>query len=307
MVTGFVPVPVLEGVRTFKDTMRVRVSVPKGTTGVLEIHVTNKEIGLDAKEMQGKGGKKKGSQGSSNFNNIPGMILAGEGVEIITVDADGEKPYEFLLGHDAVVSAKLVDTKVYGGLPGSNPGNVTGTSDWATAVYNRKQNDFKVSLAEGLMPHPQYSAGGMGALVDEIEGSKEWRAGGWMGFYDQDFSAVIDMGSVKPVSEVTARFLQDSRAWILKPRHFSVATSTDGIHFTPWTQEVMMVDDWQNNETMIDAVTVQHTSGKNLAVKPVKARYVKVFADKYGPLPEGHLGYPYQGKGYIFIDEIQVR
>ena len=307
MVTGFVPVPVLEGVRTFKDTMRVRVSVPKGTTGVLEIHVTNKEIGLDAKEMQGKGGKKKGSQGSSNFNNIPGMILAGEGVEIITVDADGEKPYEFLLGYDAVVSAKLVDTKVYGGLPGSNPGNVTGTSDWATAVYNRKQNDFKVSLAEGLMPHPQYSAGGMGALVDEIEGSKEWRAGGWMGFYDQDFSAVIDMGSVKPVSEVTARFLQDSRAWILKPRHFSVATSTDGIHFTPWIQEVGMVDDWQNNETMIDAVTVQHTSGKNLAVKPVKARYIKVFADKYGPLPEGHLGYPYQGKGYIFIDEIQVR
>jgi len=24
-------------------------------------------------------------------------------------------------------------------------------------------------------------------------------------------------------------------------------------------------------------------------------------------LPEGHLGYPYQGKGYIFMDEIQVR
>jgi hypothetical protein len=24
-------------------------------------------------------------------------------------------------------------------------------------------------------------------------------------------------------------------------------------------------------------------------------------------LPEGHLGYPYHGSGYIFMDEIQIR
>ena len=205
-----------------------------------------------------------------------------------------------------MVSAQLVDARVYGGLPGSNPGNVVGKSDWATAVYNRKENNYKVSLGEGVVPHPQYSAGGLGALVDEIQGSIEWRAGGWMGFYDQDFSAVIDMGSVKSVSEVSARFLQDSRAWILCPRHFSVMTSTDGVKFTPWAQEVALKDDWQNNETRIDQVTIEHTDGK-AGVKPIKARYVKVVADKYGKLPAGHLGYPYNGSGYIFMDEIQIR
>jgi predicted alpha-1,2-mannosidase len=313
MVTGFVSVPVLEGSRTFKDSLRVRVSVPKGTNGVLVIRVMNMEMQASGVAAGGKptGGAKKKKQtskkGMLDMNSIPGMLIFGENrEEIITLDADGEKPYEFLIGYDAVVSAQLVDARVYGGLPGSNPGNVVGKSDWATAVYNRKENNYKVSLGEGVVPHPQYSAGGLGALVDEIQGSIEWRAGGWMGFYDQDFSAVIDMGSVKSVSEVSARFLQDSRAWILCPRHFSVMTSTDGVKFTPWAQEVALKDDWQNNETRIDQVTIEHTDGK-AGVKPIKARYVKVVADKYGKLPAGHLGYPYNGSGYIFMDEIQIR
>ena len=313
MVTGFVSVPVLEGSRTFKDSSRVRVSVPKGTNGVLVIRVMNMEMqatGLDRGGKATAGAKKKkqkSKKGMLDINSIQGMLMFGENrEEIITLDADGEKPYEFLIGYDAVVSAQLVDVKVYGGLPGSNPGNVVGKSDWATAVYNRKENNYKVSLGEGVVPHPQYSAGGLGALVDEIQGSIEWRAGGWMGFYDQDFSAVIDMGSVKSVSEVSARFLQDSRAWILCPRHFSVMTSTDGVKYTPWAQEVALKDDWQNNETRIDQVTIEHTDGK-AGVEPIKARYVKVVADKYGKLPEGHLGYPYNGSGYIFMDEIQIR
>jgi predicted alpha-1,2-mannosidase len=313
MVTGFVSVPVLEGSRTFRDSLRVRVTVPKGTNGVLVIRVTNMEMQATGLDTGGKatGGAKKKKQkskkGMLDMNSIPGMLIFGENrEEIITLDADGEKPYEFLIGYDALVSAQLLDVKVYGGLPGSNPGNVMGKSDWATAVYNRKENNYKVSLGDGVVPHPQYSAGGLGALVDEIQGSIEWRAGGWMGFYDQDFSAVIDMGSVKSVSEVSARFLQDSRAWILCPRHFSVMTSTDGVKFTPWAQEVALKDDWQNNETRIDQVTIEHTDGK-AGVKPIKARYVKVVADKYGMLPEGHLGYPYHGSGYIFMDEIQIR
>lgn len=108
------------------------------------------------------------------------LVVPAQTEEVITVDADGDKPYEFLIGYDAMVSARLVDVKVFGGLPGSNPGNIIGASEWSTAVYNRKENNYKVSLGEGVMPHPQYTAGGIGALVDEIEGSIEWRAGvGW--------------------------------------------------------------------------------------------------------------------------------
>jgi hypothetical protein len=311
--TSFVSVPVIEGSRTFKDSLVIRVSVPKGTKGILEIRVSNRErVALDKK---GKPVKQAKGKGVGKSAILSALVVKPGTMETITAEADGAKPYEFVVAYDAVVSARLVNTEVYGGLPGSNPaggkgdglGSVTlGQSDWATGEFNKKENDFKVQLGEGLIPHPQYSAGGAGALVDEIQGSKEWRAGGWMGFYDQDFSAVIDLGSVQSVSEVNARFLQDSRAWILMPRTMQVWSSTDGVKYTEWPQAVAFKDDWLNNETLIDPVVIQHTDGK-VGVKPIKARYIKIEAAKYGKLPEGHLGYPYNGSGYIFMDEIGVR
>ena len=311
--TSFVAVPVIEGGRTFRDSLRVRVLVPKGTRGVLEIRVSNRErVALDKKGKPMKQAKGKGA-GTSAI--VSALVVKPGTMETITAEADGAKPYEFVVAYDAVVSARLTKTEVYGGLPGSNPavgkgdglGSVTlGQSDWATGVFNKKENNYSIALGDGVIPHPQYSAGGAGALVDEIQGSKEWRAGGWMGFYDQDFSAMIDMGSVRSVSEVNARFLQDSRAWILMPRSVEVWSSADGVKYTKWPQAVVFKDDWQNNETLIDQLSFQHTDG-NAGVKPIKARYVKVVADKYGKLPEGHLGYPYNGSGYIFIDEIEVR
>jgi hypothetical protein len=90
------------------------------------------------------------------------------------------------------------------------------------------------------------------------------------------------------------------------PQSVEVWSSADGVKYTKWPQAVVFKDDWQNNETLIDQLSFQHTDG-NAGVKPIKARYVKVVADKYGKLPEGHLGYPYNGSGYIFIDEIEVR
>ena len=311
--TSFVAVPVIEGGRTFRDSLRVSVLVPKGTRGVLEIRVSNRErVALDKKGKPMKQAKGKGA-GTSAI--VSALVVKPGTMETITAEADGAKPYEFVVAYDAVVSARLTKTEVYGGLPGSNPavgkgdglGSVTlGQSDWATGVFNKKENNYSIALGDGVIPHPQYSADGAGALVDEIQGSKEWRAGGWMGFYDQDFSAMIDMGSVRSVSEVNARFLQDSRAWILMPRSVEVWSSADGVKYTKWPQAVVFKDDWQNNETLIDQLSFQHTDG-NAGVKPIKARYVKVVADKYGKLPEGHLGYPYNGSGYIFIDEIEVR
>ncbi|MBM3438612.1 MAG: hypothetical protein FJX91_05710 [Bacteroidetes bacterium] len=311
--TAFVAVPVIEGARTFKDSLVIRVSVAKGTKGILEIRVSNRErVALDKKGKPVKQAKGKGGEKSAI---VSALVVKPGTMETITAEADGAKPYEFVVAYDAVVSARLVNTEVYGGLPGSNPaggkgdglGSVTlGQSDWATGEFNKKENNYSIILGDGVIPHPQYSAGGAGALVDEIRGSKEWRAGGWMGFYDQDFSAVIDLGSVRSVSEVSARFLQDSRAWILIPRSMQVWSSTDGVKYTPWAQEVAFKDDWENNETLIDPVAIQHTDGK-AGVKPIKARYIKIGAAKFGKLPEGHLGYPYNGSGYIFIDEIEVR
>ena len=37
------------------------------------------------------------------------------------------------------------------------------------------------------------------------------------------------------------------------------------------------------------------------------ARYVKIIAKKLGELPEWHLGYPMDGRSWIFADEISIK
>ena len=37
------------------------------------------------------------------------------------------------------------------------------------------------------------------------------------------------------------------------------------------------------------------------------ARYIKIVAKNLGDLPSWHLGHPYNGKAWIFVDEIDVK
>ena len=41
--------------------------------------------------------------------------------------------------------------------------------------------------------------------------------------------------------------------------------------------------------------------------KIAEARYVKVIARNFGKLPEWHIGHPYNGEAFIFIDEIIIK
>ena len=41
-------------------------------------------------------------------------------------------------------------------------------------------------------------------------------------------------------------------------------------------------------------------------INAVKARFLKVKAKTFGPLPEGHPGHPLGGEAFIFWDEILV-
>ena len=53
---------------------------------------------------------------------------------------------------------------------------------------------------------------------------------------------------------------------------------------------------------------------EDIAIKSIKgkqqdtqARYIKLIAKTLGDLPEWHLGFPYQGKSWVFVDEIIVQ
>lgn len=140
-----------------------------------------------------------------------------------------------------------------------------------------------------------YSGGGNLALFDGHTGGSDFRLGGWQGFQDTDFEIVVDFGKQRHFSYLGARFLQDVRPWIMMPRLFSVSASSDGVTFTRLADIVPSVPD-------TDMGPLVRELGKEL---DVDARYIKLYAKAYGPLPDWHIS---AGKAsWLFVDEVIVR
>lgn len=166
-----------------------------------------------------------------------------------------------------------------------------------SAEFFKKPNNYTIDIKSKY--DPQYHAGGPEALLDGIQGSENWRKGDWQGYQKQDFEAVIDLKTTKEISSVNASFLQDSRSWILMPTELEFLVSTDNITFTSLGS--LKIDE---NPLVEKSYTKNY--GYNLA-NIQKARYIKVKAKNFGKLPEGHIGNPYDGDAYIFIDEITIK
>lgn len=166
-----------------------------------------------------------------------------------------------------------------------------------SATFFKKPNNYTIDIKSKY--DPQYHAGGPEALLDGIQGSENWRKGDWQGYQKQDFEAVIDLQTIKEISSINTSFLQDSRSWILMPTELEFFVSTDNITFTSLGS--LKIDE---NPLVEKSYTKNY--GYNLA-NIQKARYIKVKAKNFGKLPEGHIGNPYDGDAYIFIDEITVK
>ncbi|AWA31380.1 alpha-mannosidase [Flavobacterium magnum] len=167
-------------------------------------------------------------------------------------------------------------------------------SDTISATFFKKPNNYTIDIKSKY--NRQYAAGGPEGLIDGINGSDNWRKGDWQGYQSQDFEAVVDLQQQRKVSEVSADFLQDSRSWILMPVKVEFYTSTDNVSFT-------LVKTIEN--TLDPKITDTKIIDFKSNITPVTARYVKVKAYNYGPLPEWHQGYG--GDAFIFIDEISIR
>jgi hypothetical protein len=107
---------------------------------------------------------------------------------------------------------------------------------------------------------------------------------------------VVDLQTKKNIQEISANFLQDTRAWIVMPTEVSFYVSDDNVSF----QKVATIANTipaNDYEVQTKKVTEKlNTSG----------RYVKVIAKNFGKLPEWHQGFPFDGEAFIFIDEILV-
>ena len=168
-------------------------------------------------------------------------------------------------------------------------------SDTISATFFKKPNNYAINIKS--VYNPQYHAGGPEGLLDGILGTENWRKGDWQGYQSQDFEAVVDLKEVKNITEISARFLQDQRSWILMPTKVDYYISDDNVNFTFFGSANNTLDPKLEENTILN-FTSNETIGK-------KARYVKVIAKNFGKLPEWHQGAG--GDAFIFVDEITIK
>jgi len=143
--------------------------------------------------------------------------------------------------------------------------------------------------------NPQYSADGPNGLIDNLRGSVNWRLGGWQGYQDTDFDAVIDLLDIQHIEQVGAGFLQDVGAWIVFPKKLTVEISNDNVHYELYGTFLNPYS--ETDETV--------TTADFMLTKKAQARYIRIKAENYGSLPVWHAsaGNP----AFIFVDEVIVK
>ena len=160
------------------------------------------------------------------------------------------------------------------------------------ANFIKLRSDIKLTLVNKYLPN--YADKGDESLINGIRGTANWHVGNWQGYQGKDLEAIIDMGAIKPVKQVSIGTLQDSNAWIVFPKNVQYWVSDDGRNYKLVATVNTKVDIKDTNSQ-----TQEFTAPLNLTT-----RYIKIIAKQYGALPEWH-----ESKGcqsYIFADEITV-
>jgi hexosaminidase len=102
----------------------------------------------------------------------------------------------------------------------------------------------------------------------------------WRGAKKIDLVMTADLGKVVPVKKVTTGFLNQATALVFLPSRVSVAVSNDGTTFTEAgsvTYETLQ----KEPKSFVQDCTI--------ALKNVKARYIRITAVNPGPVPAWHL------------------
>ncbi|MDN3678578.1 GH92 family glycosyl hydrolase [Flavobacterium paronense] len=168
-------------------------------------------------------------------------------------------------------------------------------SNTVSATFFKKPNDYTINIKSKY--NPQYHAGGPEGLIDGIFGTENWRKGDWQGYQEQDFEAVIDLQTETAIHSIGARFLQDSRSWILLPIKVEYYASNDNVNFTLVESQGHYISPKYEVNNIKDFTYSSKTE--------LKAKYIKVKAYNFGKLPEWHQGFG--GDAFIFIDEITIK
>ena len=104
----------------------------------------------------------------------------------------------------------------------------------------------------------------------------------------------MSLGSVRKIKTVTLGALQDIKSWIWFPKNVKIEYSADGE-----TYKEVSVTQYSGPRDQYGAMTFDYVTSKK-----IKAKYLRITAENFGPNPDWHLG-----KGeptWLFFDEIVI-
>ena len=192
----------------------------------------------------------------------------------------------------------------------SGPVPVSETSSLKAVAFVRSglrsdvfRQDIDVNLATfckvtlETAPEPRYAGQDGSVLTDGIHSRPFHTTGLWAGYLTHPMVAVVDLGGSKSVRNVSLSSLVDMSSYIMGIRTVEIFVSEDGVSY-----EKAASSGFEAPDAKMEGKNVVDIS---LDFKPVDCRYVKVVAEGFDTLPEGHSGAGEEP--FLFVDEIQIR
>ncbi len=146
-------------------------------------------------------------------------------------------------------------------------------------------------------PDEKYKGNGGITLVDLDKGDFNFGNGAkWLGYKDNDFSAMLYFSKQPEISSITFSMLKDIGGYIFPPVKLEVWGGNDLKHLAKLAD---MSPEKPTKET-----NPKDMQAYKCTIKPAKLKYVKLVAVSVHKLPDWHPG---KGtKGWIFIDEVFI-
>jgi hexosaminidase len=140
-------------------------------------------------------------------------------------------------------------------------------------------------------PHENYGIGGPFTLVDGMKGNPSKFGRDWLGFWEKDLNATIDLGKSETISKISINTLLSEGSWIYYPKEIQFLVSNDGTNF----QSIQIISQ-KEIETKKGKVVIEFPK--------LKAKFIKIVAINNGIIADGKPGAG--SNSWLFVDEISV-
>ncbi len=144
-------------------------------------------------------------------------------------------------------------------------------------------------------PNDKYPGEGPSTLIDYTKGSESFGDGKWLGFFETDVSAVVDLGTNQEIESISVGTLIDDKSYIFPPNEITIQASSDGTNYQSFASKKYLPQE--------GPVTTQ-TKNHVLHGKITEARYIKIkiVGQKHNPKWHAAPG----AACWLFLDEIVI-